>query len=152
MSSLNYCRIDLSKTSYSKADNAVLFVYPPVDKLQDIYKQYCEHKKFTSVMPLFDSYFKDTTIDIWGYLNKEKQLVAFSIVKKHDSNNTESLQFAWDYQNAELKLGYASLEHECATYKALGYRYLYLGEASSYKSKLRGYEVLGNLQDTTESK
>jgi len=151
MSSLNYCRIDLSKTNYEKLDNAVMFVYPPIDKLRTIYEKYCIHKKFTSVMPLFDSFFIDRTIDIWGYLNREKELVAFSIVKKHDEKNAESLQFAWDYKNPELEIGYESLKHECTVYKQLGYRYLYLGEADAYKSKLQGYEVLGNLQDTTES-
>lgn len=151
MSSLTYCRIDLSKTNYHQAENAVLFVYPPVDKLQEIYVEYCKYKKFNSVMPLFDSIFVDNTIDVWGYLNAKGKLVAFSLVKKHDNINSESLQFAWDYVDSELKLGYESLKHECAIYKKLGYKYLYLGEASSYKSKLQGYEVLGNLQDTTAS-
>lgn len=152
MSGLTYCRIDLLKTHYQRAENAVLYVYPPVDKLKEIYIKYCEHKKFTSVMPLFDATFTDKSIDVWGYLDKNRNLVAFSLVKKHDSTNAESLQFAWDYVDAELKLGYASLEHECTVYKSLGYKYLYLGEASSYKSKLQGYEVLCSLQDTTASK
>jgi hypothetical protein len=151
MSSLTYCRIKLSDTNYQKADNAILFVYPPVDKLKKIYFEYCQHKKFTSVMPLFESYFTDTNIDIWGY-NDQGVLVAFSIVKKHDQKNVESLQFAWNYKNSKLELGHLSLEHECATYRALGYEYLYLGEANKYKSKLTGYEILGSLQDTTESK
>lgn len=152
MSSLKYCRVDLSKTNYQQSEHAVLFVYPPVEKLREIYNQYCQYKKFDSVMPLFDSYFKDTSIDIWGYLDDDRNLVAFSIVKRHDSNNAESLQFAWNYSDPKLKLGYASLEHECATYKKMGYKYLYLGEVSNYKTKLQGYEVLGSLQDTTESK
>jgi hypothetical protein len=63
----------------------------------------------------------------------------------------ESRLLELDYNNPELKLGYESLKHECTVYKTLGYQYLYLGEAVTYKSKLQGYEVLGNLQDTTES-
>lgn len=144
-----YCRIDLSKTTYSPSNTCVLFDSPPIDDLQKIYKQYCHYKKFDSIMPLFDSYFNDTSIDIWGYLDPTGNIVAFSIVKKHDQENVESLQFSWNYENPKLKLGFVSLTHECAVYKNLGYKYLYLGEANSYKSKLDGYEVLGNLHLTT---
>lgn len=122
-----------------------MFIRPPTGQLQSIYRDYCKHKQFDSVMPIFDSQFDDIKNDVFGYLNNEKNLVAFSIVKRHDDYNAESLQFAWNYQDAALRLGIRSLEHECAIYKHWGYRYLYLGEAADYKSQLDGYEVLTNV-------
>jgi hypothetical protein len=112
--------------------------------LQAIYKKYCEYKKFASVMPIFDSEFTDSKNNVYGYYNDNK-LVAFSIVRQHDDNNIESLQFAWDYEDPALRLGIRSLENECAIYKKMGYKYLYLGEAADYKSQFDGYEILGTL-------
>lgn len=120
-----------------------MFMDPPVQRLQAIYKQYCAYKGFESVMPLFDSQFTDAKNDIYGYVDSHKQLVAFSVVRRHDDKNAESLQFAWDYAEPELRLGIRSLENECAIYKKWGYRYLYLGEAADYKATLDGYEELG---------
>ena len=55
----------------------------------------------------------------------------------------ESLQFAWNYKQPDLQLGKLSLEHECAYYKNLGYKYLYMGESADYKAQFDGYEILG---------
>jgi hypothetical protein len=142
---MKYCRINLSETNYTPFDNFLIFVDPPVVELQGIYKKYCDYKKFESVMPIFDSQFVDIKNDVYGYLTPNQQLVAFSIVRRYDDCNVESLQFAWDYQNPELRLGIRSLEHECALYKTWGFQYLYLGEAHEYKSQLAGYEILGSL-------
>ena len=140
---MKYCRINLAKTNYKFSDNFVMFIDPPVGQLQEIYRQYCKHKQFDSVMPLFDSQFSDLKNDSYGYYDTVGRLVAFSIVRRHDDTNVESLQFAWDYRDAKLRLGIKSLEHECAVYKAWGYQYLYLGLADEYKSQLDGYELLG---------
>lgn len=122
-----------------------MFISPPTGQLQSIYRDYCRYKQFDSVMPIFDSQFEDVKNDVFGYLDAEKRLVAFSMVKRHDAYNAESLQFAWDYTDASLRLGIRSLEHECAIYKHWGYKYLYLGEAAEYKSHLDGYEELKNV-------
>ena len=36
-----------------------------------------------------------------------------------------------------------TMKHECALYKSLGYRYLYLGGADEYKEEITGFEILG---------
>lgn len=143
---MKYCRIDLSKTNYSTIKDTVYFVEPPTNKLQSIYKSYCKHKQFDSVMPLFESQFRDPLNTIIGYynLNDRTDLVAFSILRKHDNENVEATQFAWNYKDPDQRWGIRSLEHECALFKQMGYRYLYLGEAAEYKSQFDGYEVLGN--------
>lgn len=142
---MTYCRINLTETNYTCLEQFVIFLDPPIDQLQAIYKKYCEYKKFNSVMPIFDSQFTDTKNQVYGYYNKHKELVAFSIVRQHDQDNAESLQFAWDYQDPDLRLGIRSLENECALYKKMGFKYLYLGEAADYKSHFDGYEILGLL-------
>lgn len=92
-------------------------------------------------MPIFDSQYTDPTTDIIGY-SHNSNLVAFSLVKRYDSDNAESVQFAWDYENPELKLGIRSLENECALYKSLGFKFLYLGLAHGYKQQIDGFEIL----------
>jgi hypothetical protein len=96
-------------------------------------------------MPIFDCEYTDRQTDVIGYYDN-KVLVAFSLIKKYDSENVECKQFAWDYQTPKLRLGIRSLQNECALYKQLGFRYLYLGEAAVYKSHFHGYETLGILQ------
>jgi len=142
---MKFCRINLSKTNYTTLDNFIMFVNPPVEKLQTIYREYCQYKKFESVMPIFESQFTDTKNDTYGYVDNFREIVAFSIVRRHDTKNAESMQFAWNYADPLLQLGIRSLETECAIYKKWGYQYLYLGEAADYKAKLDGYEILGSL-------
>jgi len=142
---MKFCRINLSKTNYTLLNNFILFVSPPVEKLQTIYREYCQYKKFESVMPIFESQFTDTKNDTYGYVNNVQEIVAFSIVRRHDTKNAESMQFAWNYADPLLQLGIRSLETECAIYKNRGYQYLYLGEAADYKAKLDGYEILRSL-------
>jgi hypothetical protein len=88
----------------------------------EIYRQYCEHKQFDSVMPLFEQQFRDVGTEIVGYFSN-RRLVAFSLIKLYDRDNAEAVQFAWDYANPKLRLGIESLKNECAIYKARGYKY-----------------------------
>jgi hypothetical protein len=85
-------------------------------------------------------------MDILGYYNPSGCLVAFSLIRQHDQHNAEAIQFAWDYQEPQLRLGIHSLENECARYKRLGYHHLYLGFADEYKQKFDGFELLGPLE------
>jgi hypothetical protein len=155
---MKFCRINLSKTNYQLLEYAHLMSTAEkddrADQLIDIYHQYCDYKKFTSVMPLFKGIIFDRYTDIFAY-HPNKELSAFSIVKKYDSENVESIQFAWDYKNPNLFLGIKSLEHECAYYKQQGYKYLYLGLVADYKKEFDGYEEMGpldsNLHLTTSS-
>jgi len=140
---MKFCRLDLSKTNYREYPGAQRWTWiSSLDIVNPIYKDYCKYKKFTSVMPLFLSQFQNNENDIHVYLH-DGQTVAWSLCKRYDQYNVESLQFAWNYKNPELELGKISLEHECAYYKRQGFKYLYLGESADYKSQFDGYELLG---------
>lgn len=142
---MKFCRINLAQTSYNKYPETSLCTWASgLDPFEKIYKDYCRHKQFTSVMPLFLSQFQDNANDIHIY-HHNKQIVAWSLCRRWDQFNVEGLQFAWDYKNPELELGRRSLEHECAYYKNLGYKYLYLGESANYKAQFDGYELLGSI-------
>lgn len=137
-----YARINLENTFYKKLENYKFFDVVPIHDLQKIYKEYCRYKNFKSVMPIFPSEFTDTKNDVIGYYDNDI-LVAFSLLRRYDSENVEAIQFAWDYKNPKLSLGINSLKSECALYKELGFKYLYLGGADEYKKKIDGFEILG---------
>ena len=144
---MQYCRINLSKTNYQILNNQRPIVGSQIDinRLQFIYKQYCEYKQFDSVVPLFSQQILDPSTDVIGYYDETDTLIAFSLIKRYDAENIESLQFAWDYANPKLRLGIESLKNECAIYKGHGYKYLYLGLADEYKNQIDGFEILGRL-------
>ena len=137
-----YCRIKLSKTNYKIYDNSLILDKPNLKQIQDIYKKYCDHKKFKSVQPLFQN--DITAHQVMGYFHDGK-MVAFTLLYELDKKNIESLQFAWDYEKPKLRLGIKSLENECAVAKNNGYKCLYHGQDDRYKSQFKGYEVLGPL-------
>lgn len=139
-----YARIDLLQTNYTRLDNFRFLRNPDIDALNNIYREYCRYKKFASVMPIFDSEYLDANNDVIGYYDNDV-LVAFSLIKKFDKQNAQAVQFAWTYHKPRLRLGIRSLESECAIYKDLGFRYLYLDEADEYKHKFQGFEILGPL-------
>ena len=139
---MTYCRIKLSKTNYKAYDKSLIDDNPNLKQIQDIYKKYCDYKKFKSVQPLFANDIK--VHKVMAYYDDGK-FVAFSLLYELDKHNIEALQFAWDYKNPKLRLGIKSLENECAWAKANGYKYLYLGQDDRYKSQFKGYERLGPL-------
>ncbi len=79
-----YGRIDLSKTFYKKLDSYKFLNPAPIEELQQLYKQYCDYKKFKSVMPIFNSEFTDVKNDVIGYYENDK-LVAFSLLRRYDA-------------------------------------------------------------------
>lgn len=139
---MKYGRVCLQLTNYSLYSGAKLIHNPDKEQLRNIYATYCRHKKFTSVEPLFD--FEIDSSDTIGYYDDSK-LVAFTLAQRQDSESIRGLQFAWDYSNPSLRLGWIANYHECAYYKSLGYKYYYLGEHQEFKNKLQGYEILGVL-------
>lgn len=141
---MTYARIDLLQTNYKKLSNFQFIKHVNNLELQKIYKEYCDYKNFKSVMPIFDSEFFDPKNDVIGYYDGE-MLVAFSLLRRYDDENVEAVQFAWDYKTPKLRLGIDSLKSECAVYKELGFKYLYLGGADEYKKKIDGFEILGSL-------
>jgi hypothetical protein len=92
-------------------------------------------------MPIFDSQYTDPSNTVIGY-SSNNELVAFSLVRRFDTDNAESIQFAWDYKEPKLRLGIASLETECALFKEMGCKYLWLGITETYKTKFDGYEEI----------
>lgn len=138
---MKYARIDLEKTNYELTLDFELDPYPDVYELQEIYMKYCHYKKFDSVMPIFDSEFDDLANDVITYKDKGKT-VAFSLIRRYDWQNVEAIQFAWDYENPQLRLGIESLKNECAFYKHQQFRYLYIGGADEYKNEIDGFEIL----------
>ena len=136
-------RIDLSKTDYKPLLDWKYLHNPPVEQVQSIYRDYCIHKKFASVYPLFPSEWTKPHIDFIGYYD-ENELVAFSIFHNYmDGKNVNADQFAWNYHKPSLKIGYKSLRTECALYKSWGYEYIYMGDHYEYKNQTQGYEILG---------
>jgi hypothetical protein len=140
-----FARIDLSKTNYKPTVKWAKLVYPDIDQLNSIYRDYCRHKRFASVMPIFDSRYTDPMTDVIGYYDGDR-LAAFSLIRRYDHKNALCDQFAWNYQNPKLRLGIETLKTECAIYKAQGFEYLYLEQAHLYKQSMDGFELLGPLE------
>lgn len=143
--SYQFARICLSATTYQPTVDWKFLPDPNIPLLKDIYRAYCVHKQFTSVMPLFDSQFTDPGTDVIGYYHN-KNLVAFSLMKRYDTKNVLASQFAWNYHDPQTRLGIESLKTECAIYRDRGFDYLYLDQAHLYKKELEGFEILGALQ------
>lgn len=139
---MEYARIVLAKTNYQVVPCCRIIPDVDVHALNQIYYTYCRYKKFTSFMPIFDSQYTDKNNEVLGYYDNDK-LVAFSLLRLHDQDNVEAIQFAWDYRNPKLRLGIKSLENECAIYKSRGFKFLYLGFADKYKTQFDGFETLG---------
>ena len=143
--SYQFARIDLSRTTYQPLvrwqyiqdrDTATLA------QLDSIYRAYCVHKQFDSVMPMFHSRYLDPMADIIGYYDQD-QLVAWSLIRRFDSHNALCDQFAWTYHQPRQRLGIQTLKTECAIYRERGFQYLYLEQAHLYKSEIDGFEILG---------
>ena len=142
---MKFCRIKLSETNYSLMERVEQWDYiadRDTKKLNDIYQAYCRFKKFDSVMPIFDLQYLDNSVELIGYYDKNN-LVAWDMIRVYDSKNVEALQFAWNYDNPDLRLGIESLKNACAIYKQRGFEYLYLGTSAKYKQEISGYEELG---------
>jgi hypothetical protein len=142
--SYEFARIDLAQTQYiesvtwnylSKSDYMI-------KKCQEIYRAYCAHKQFASVMPMFPARLRDPMADVLGYYSGGN-LVAFSLIRRFDDHNALCDQFAWTYHEPRLRLGIETMKTECAIYRDRGFRYLYLEQAHLYKQEITGFEILG---------
>jgi hypothetical protein len=146
--SYQFARVDLSKTAYTPT---VTWRYitardaTTLDRLDSIYRSYCEYKRFASVMPMFHSRYLDPMADIIGYYD-HNQLVAWSLIRRFDDHNALCDQFAWTYHDPKTRLGIETLKTECAIYRDRGFHYLYLEQAHLYKSEIDGFEILGPLE------
>ena len=146
--SYQFARVDLARTAYTPT---VSWRYitdlstATLNQLDNIYRAYCDHKRFASVMPMFHSRYLDPMADIIGYYDQD-QLVAWSLIRRFDDHNALCDQFAWTYHDPRTRLGIETLKTECAIYRDRGFRYLYLEQAHLYKSEINGFEILGPLE------
>ena len=140
-----FARIDLSKTEYAESVKWQYLRVPDIELLNKIYRDYCVHKRFASVMPMFDSRYLDPATDVLGYYDGN-ELVAFSLIRRYDKENALCDQFAWNYHKPGLRLGIETMKTECAIYKQRGFKYLYLEQAHLYKQSMAGFELLGPLE------
>ena len=138
------CRIDLTKTNYKQIDFKLLGKND-FASCEQIYKQYIEHNEIENPHPVFEEEWNREAkynADVLGYYDKDV-LVAWSLVYKFPSKQTILAdQFAWNYANPKLKLGYRSIRSECAYYKSKAYKYFILGDPDKYKEELQGYEII----------
>ena len=140
--SWQFGRIDLSKTYYISDMDWQLLDPVPVNDVQRVYRDYCTHKHFQSVMPMLPGRLTAPGTEIIGYRDQDR-LVAWSMYRLWDNENILSDHFAWDYRNAKLRLGIRSIENECAIYRDRGYRYMYFEAVEPYMLDLQGFEILG---------
>ncbi len=145
--SYQFARINLNKTDY-KASVEWGYLIPTKEQiveLDKIYRTYCIHKRFASVMPILHSRYTDPMTDVIGYFD-QGQMVAFSLIRRYDDKHALCDQFAWTYHNPRSRLGIETMKTECAIYKARGFDYLYLEQAHLYKQEIDGFELLGPME------
>jgi hypothetical protein len=140
--SWQFGRINLAKTHYKPNTDWVLFQDPPVSKLLAIYKDYCRHKRFLSVVPMIPERFTESGTDVIGYQD-QGCLVAWSMLRRWGDHSVLSDHFAWNYRNPRLRLGILSLETECAVYRERGFQWMYFESVEPYMLDIKGFEILG---------
>lgn len=146
--SYTFGRICLDQTNYTCSLDwkyITKFDADTINQLDKIYRKYCIHKNFPSVMPMFHSRYTDPATDVIGYYD-QGQLEAFSLIRRYDAFNALCDQFAWTYHNPRLRLGIETMKAECAIYKDRGFKYLYLEQAHLYKQQIQGFEILGPME------
>ena len=143
--SWQFGRIRLEVTNYAiELDHEILDPVPVNDVLR-VYRDYCTHKRFQSVMPMLPGRLQAQGTEIIGY-HDQGRLVAWSMYRVWDDHNILSDHHAWDYRNPRLRLGIRSLENECAIYRDRGYRFMYFESVEPYMLDLEGFETLGPMR------
>ena len=140
--SWQFGRIDLERTQYVSDLDWRLLDPVPVNDVLRIYREYCLHKHFASVIPMIPGRLTAPGTEIIGYHHRER-LVAWSMYRVWDDQNILSDHFAWDYRDSRLRLGIRSLENECAIYRDRGYRWMYFESVEPYMLDIEGFEILG---------
>ena len=143
--SWEFGRIDLQSTNYTQELAAELLDPVPINDVLRVYRDYCLHKHFRSVMPMIAGRLTAPGTEIWGYQDHGR-LVAWSMYRIWDDDNILSDHFAWDYRNARLRLGVRSIETECAIYRSRGYRWMYFESVEPYMLDLQGFEIMGAMK------
>lgn len=138
-----YAYIDLQETNYKPL---VEYEILPKDTdpapLLEIYRQYCLYKGFSSVWPIYAEEFNRGLNDTIAYKD-DGNIVAWSLIYRVAKEHVWNMQFAWNYANPKLKLGYKSIRTEIAIYRDLGYKTMTIDDDMKYKSELQGYKLFG---------
>lgn len=140
--SWQFGRINLKQTHYTSDLSWQRLDPVPVDQVQRVYREYCRHKHFLSVMPMIAGRLTASDTEIIGYHDRGG-LIAWSMFRIWDSENVLCDHFAWDYRDPQLRLGIRSLENECAIYRNRGYCWMYFETVEPYMLDLQGFEILG---------
>jgi hypothetical protein len=143
--SWQFGRVDLSVVTYDQ-DLAWRYLDPvPVAEVQRVYREYCLHKHFQSVMPMLTGRLTTADTEIIGY-HQQDRLIAWSMYRVWDQENVLSDHFAWDYRDPRLRLGIRSVENECAIYRDRGFRWMYFESVEPYMLDIEGFEILGGIR------
>ena len=143
--SMTFGRINLAKIQYTATLEHQMLNPVPVQDLQKVYRAYCAHRSFHSVIPMVPGRFLVPGTEVFGYYG-DYGLMAWSMYRLWDDKNLVCDHHAWDYKIPQLRLGITSFEHECAVYRDRGFEYLYLESLEPYMQKMQGFEILGGLQ------
>jgi hypothetical protein len=143
--SWQFGRIDLERTQYQIDLEWQLLQPVPVNDVLRVYRDYCLHKHFQSVIPMIPGRLTDAATEIIGY-HDHGRLVAWSMYRIWDKDNILSDHFAWDYRDPRLRLGIRSIETECAIYRDRGFRWMYFESVEPYMLDLEGFELLGRMK------
>ena len=138
-----YAYIDLQETNYKQlVDYEILPKDTDPAPLLEIYRQYCLYKGFSSVWPMYAEEFGNPLNDTIAYRDNGK-IVAWTLIYRVAKEHVWNMQFAWNYANPKLKLGYKSIRTEIAIYRDLGYKTMTIDEDMKYKSEVQGYKLFG---------
>ena len=140
--SWQFGRIDLAATNYGADIDCERLDPVPINEVLRVYREYCRHRHFQSVIPMIPGRLQAADTEIIGYYHQDR-LMAWSMYRIWDHQNILSDHFAWDYRDPRLRLGIRSIENECAIYRDRGYRWMYFEAVEPYMLDLQGFEVLG---------
>lgn len=143
--SLTFARIDLLAVPYQASLDCELLNPVPIADIQRVYRAYCAHKHFHSVMPMVPGRFSVPGTEVWGYRDSDR-LVAWSMYRVWDPDSVVCDHHAWDYRNPKLRLGIRSFENECAIYRDRGFRFMYFESVEPYMFDIKGFKILGPLE------
>jgi hypothetical protein len=143
--SWQFGRINLAQTQHVNELDWQYLDPPPIHDLQRVYRDYCLHKHFHSVMPMIAGRLSVPGTEIIGY-RQNTRLIAWSMYRIWDEHNVLSDHFAWDYRDPRLRLGMRSIENECAIYRDRGFRWMYFESVEPYMLDLDAFEIMGALK------
>ena len=140
-----YAKVNLQETNYTpskKIDYKLLPKDTDPEPLLEIYKKYATYRDFKSAWPIYPDEFNKPYNDILAYYNNG-EIVAWTMIFLLAKNAVWNMQFAWDYADPSLKLGYKSIRNECGIYRLKGYSEMLIDRNQKYKTDLQGYEEFG---------